>query len=137
MKNVVIAAVLAATVASPVFASSLEAGDVQMAFATESVQAVTLSGQEMKETEGALAPWIIGGIGGGVMGGAGYAYGYYNGNYNWSNSRFLGNVGTGVVIGATFGQAGALAGGGFSLGANVWRFNSFSLNQGVNTIWRR
>ena len=32
---------------------------------------------------------------------------------------------------------GAAAGGGLTVGANAWRFNSFALNSGVNKAWRR
>jgi len=34
-----------------------------------------LSPQEMKDTEGAVAPWVAGGIVGGIWGGAGYMHG--------------------------------------------------------------
>lgn len=81
---------------------------------------------------------------GGALGGGGYALGVYNGNYKWNTGAFLGNVATGALIGGSFGAAGAIASGGAkfipsltNMGANVWRFNSFSLNSGVNTIWRR
>lgn len=96
-----------------------------------------LSPEEMKNTEGALAPWIIGGGIGSLTGGGGYVYGWYRGNYSWNTSRFLGNVGTGALAGASFGTAGALAGGGLSVGANIWRVNSFSFNWGANHAWRR
>lgn len=99
----------------------------------ENIQVSELSNQEMKATQGAVAPWIIGGAVGGVSGGAMYSYGVWRGNYQWNTTRFLGNVGTGALIGGTFGAA---AGGGLSLGANVWRVNSVSANFGVNTIWR-
>ena len=32
---------------------------------------------------------------------------------------------------------GAAAGGGLTVGANAWRFNSFALNSGGNKAWRR
>ena len=101
----------------------------------ENIQATELSNQEMKDTQGALAPWVIGGAVGGLSGGAMYSYGVLKGNYQWNTNRFLGNVGTGALIGGTFGAAGAAAGGG--LGANIWRVNSFSTNFGANSIWRR
>ncbi|PCN59278.1 hypothetical protein CF596_14085 (plasmid) [Acinetobacter sp. YT-02] len=103
----------------------------------EKIQALELSNQEMKDTQGALAPWVIGGAVGGLSGGAMYSYGVWKGNYQWNTNRFLGNVGTGAVIGGTFGAAGAAAGGGLSAGANIWRVNSFSTNFGANSIWRR
>jgi hypothetical protein len=115
--------------------------DANQIFSMEGLQSTELSllsSQEMKDTEGALAPWLIGGLGGGAFGGGGYALGWYNGNYSWNTRRFLGNVGTGALAGATFGGAGALAGGGFfSAGTNIWRANNFGFNFGVNKIWRR
>lgn len=89
------------------------------------IQALELSNQEMKDTQGALAPWIIGG--------AMYSYGVWRGNYQWNTTRFLGNAGTSALISGTFGTA---AGSGLSVGANVWRVNSFSANFGVNSMWR-
>lgn len=96
-----------------------------------------LSSQEMKETEGAVAPWLVGGVVGGVMGGGGYAVGAMRGNYPFSTGRFIGNTATGVFFGATFGAAGAMAGGGMSAGANIWRANSAAANWGANNIWRQ
>ena len=120
--------------ASAVDASTvLVFGEPQVA----NIQAMELSMQEMKETQGALAPWVIGGIAGGTFGGLGYSYGVWTGNYNWNTTNFLGNVDTGALIGSTFGAVGAAAGGGLSVGANVWRINSFSTNFGLNSIWRR
>ncbi|MRN37664.1 hypothetical protein CRG49_002845 [Neisseria sp. N95_16] len=108
------------------------------------MQLAELSQKEMKETEGALAPWVAGGAIGGIVGGAGYAWGAYKGNYKWDNAKFAGNVGTGAVIGASFGTAGAIASGGAKFipsltnaGANVWRANSAIANNGANRVWRR
>lgn len=74
---------------------------------------------------------------GAAVGGVGYAYGWARGKYHWSNAKFVGNVTTGAVIGGAFGAAGAAAGGGLTVGANAWRFNSFALSSGVNKAWRR
>jgi len=100
------------------------------------MQLAALSRQEMKETEGAWFQFAIGG--------AGYALGVYRGNYSWNTGRFLGNVGTGALIGGTFGAAGAIASGGArfipsltNAGANIWRFNSATANFGANNAWRR
>jgi hypothetical protein len=108
--------------------------------AEKPMQLAALSGQEMKDTEGA---WLQFGIGG-LLGGAGYGWGVYRGSYSWNTSSFLGNVGTGALIGGTFGAAGAIASGGArfipsltNAGANIWRFNSAATNFGVNNIWRR
>lgn len=95
-------------------------------------QTQLMSKSEMKETQGAWVNWAVGG----AIGGAGYAYGAYRGNYPWNTSSFIGNVGTGALIGGTFGALGAAAGGGLSAGANIWRANSFIGNTGVNYIWR-
>ena len=96
-----------------------------------------MSRQEMDETEGAVAPWVAGGGIGAIVGGGGYAYGVWKGRYGWDTGAFAGNVATGALAGATFGGAGALAGGGWSAGANIWRFNSFAFNSGMNRFWRR
>ena len=96
-------------------------------------QVVALDNTEMKATEGEWVNWGLGGL----IGGAGYAYGAYRGNYSWNTTQFLGNIGTGALIGGTFGAAGAAAGGGMSLGANLWRANGFGMNYGVNLGWRR
>ena len=104
------------------------------AFNDHSGEMVLLSGQEMADTEGRWFNWA----GGGLIGGLGYTYGWYKGNYSWNNTRFAGSVGTGALIGGTFGAAGAAAGGGLSAGANIWRVNSFNVNYfGFNRIWRR
>jgi len=95
-----------------------------------------LSSEEMRKTEGAVAPWLVGGIGGGVLGGGGYAWGAMRGHYPFSPGQFIGNTATGAFFGATFGAAGALAGGGMSAGANIWRANSAAANWGANHIWR-
>ncbi len=87
----------------------------------------------MKSTKG---EWVNIALGG-ALGGIGYGYAVYAGNYNWNTAKFAGNVATGALIGGTFGAAGALAGGGLSLGANVWRANSFLANFGVNLGWRQ
>jgi len=108
------------------------------------MQLAALSGQEMKETEGTLAPWVVGGLVGGAWQGANYAWGAYRGNYAWNTSRFVGNVGTGALVGGSFGTAGAIASGGAkfipsltNLGANIWRGNAAVANWGANHIWRR
>lgn len=144
MKKYLAIVAITSTVSMSVMAqqqtSSLTTSDINNLFDVsklENIQALELSSQEMKDTQGALAPWIIGGAVGGISSGAMYSYGVWRGNYQWNTTRFLGNVGTGAVIGGTFGAAGAAAGGGLSVGANVWRVNSFSTNFGANSIWRR
>lgn len=151
LKSTLFAGVLAASLAVPAFAndapmatplSQFTAQDTQMLFEqdTQPMQLAALSSQEMKETEGA---WLQFAIGAG-LGGAGYAYGVYKGNYAWNTGNFIGNVGTGALIGGTFGAAGAIASGGArfipsltNAGANIWRFNSATANWGVNNVWRR
>lgn len=141
MKKAVIATLLSGAISVPAFAaSSNDLADANLIFNMDngqSMELAVLTPEEMKNTEGALAPWIIGGGIGSLTGGGGYVYGWYRGNYSWNTSRFLGNVGTGALAGASFGTAGALAGGGLSVGANIWRVNSFSFNWGANHAWRR
>ena len=151
LKSTLFAGVLAASLSVPAFANEgtvatplpqFTAADTQMLFEQDAkpMQLAVLSQQEMRETEGA---WVQFGIGG-ALGGAGYAWGVYRGNYAWNTRNFIGNVGTGALIGGTFGAAGAIASGGArfipsltNAGANIWRFNSATANWGVNHGWRR
>ena len=151
MKLNLFAGVLAASLAVPALANEdvlvasvpeFTAADTQQLFEQDAqpMQLAALSAQEMKETEGAWLNWVAGG----VLGGGGYALGVYRNQYSWNTSRFLGNVGTGALIGGTFGAAGAIASGGArfipsltNAGANIWRFNSATANWGVNQGWRR
>lgn len=111
--------------------------------AGQSMQLAALSGQEMKETEGAFINFGTAAFGG-FVGGAGFALSVHRGNSTWNTGRFLGNVGTGALIGGTFGAAGAAASGGArfipslrNAGANIWRFNGAAANFGPNLGWRR
>ena len=123
---------------TPITELSTKQADLSFAFDdAENLQAVFMTDKEMTETQGAVAPWVAGAGLGAAAGGIGYTYGWARGNYKWSNAKFAGNVTTGTVIGGTFGAAGAAAGGGLTVGANAWRFNSFALNSGVNKAWRR
>jgi hypothetical protein len=151
LKSTLFAAVLTASLVAPAFANDetltaplpqFTAADTQMLFEQDAMpmQLAALSSQEMRETEGA---WVQFGIGG-ALGGAGYTWGVYRGNYAWNTRNFIGNVGTGALIGGTFGAAGAIASGGArfvpsltNAGANIWRFNSATANWGVNHGWRR
>lgn len=137
-----------AMLTSPVMAQSLDnqafEAKVFHSDADKPMQLAELSAKEMKETEGAVAPWVVGGAIGGLAGGAGYAWGVYRGHYKWDNAKFAGNVASGAVIGGSFGTAGAIASGGAKFipsltnaGANVWRFNSAVANNGANRAWRR
>jgi hypothetical protein len=66
--------------------------------AGQSMQLVALSGQEMKETEGAWARFVVGGFAGGLYNGISY--------YNTPNRTFGGwttAIGSGVVGGAVGG----------------------------------
>lgn len=150
MKKFSILALTATVATAPAFAEttihyntpstelSTQTADLSFAFDdAENLQVVAMTDREMAETEGAVAPWVVGAGLGAVVGGVGYTYGWARGKYNWSNAKFAGNVTTGAVIGGTFGAAGAAAGGGLTVGANAWRFNSFALNSGVNKAWRR
>ena len=107
------------------------------------MQLAALSAQEMRETEGALAPWIVGGLGGAAWQGANYAWGAYRGNYAWNTNRFIGNVASGAMIGAGAGQLRFLASGVTGIrnlatpGGAIWAANGATMNWGVNHIWRR
>lgn len=117
-----------------------------------------LSQQEMKDTKGAILPiWVIAtgsGIVGGALGGLRYAYGATNisldfcsirgiceirsdARYDWDTGDFIGNIATGMIIGAGTGAASVVAGGGLSLGANLWRIDGAMLNFGTDMIWQR
>ena len=127
-----------AEVSAPVNNNQQVHNELAYAFGNNTVlQAKAITTQEMKDTQGAIAPWVAGGLLGGTIGGAGYTYGWARGNYQWSNAKFAGNVATGALVGGTFGAAGAAAGGGMTVGANIWRLNSVALNSGVNKAWRR
>ena len=127
-----------AEVSAPVNNNEQVQNELAYAFGENTdLQAKAMTGQDMQDTQGAVAPWVAGAGLGAAVGAAGYTYGWARGNYNWSNAKFAGNVGTGAVIGGTFGAAGAAAGGGMSVGANAWRLNSFSLNYGLNKAWSR
>ena len=108
------------------------------------MQLQAMTSQEMDETQGAVAPWVMGAAFGGAWQGANYAYGVYKGNYKWNHARFAGNVATGAIIGGSFGAAGHIASGGAKFipsltnaGANIWRGNSAVANWGANHAWRR
>jgi len=97
-----------------------------------------LSTQEMRDTQGAFFPvWASGALLGAGSGAFGYGLGVWQKHYDWDTQMFIGNVTTGAITGAGFGIIGAAAGGGYTVGANLWRFNNFSLNFGVNSYWRR
>ncbi|MEW5885705.1 MAG: hypothetical protein AB1735_03245 [Pseudomonadota bacterium] len=122
------------------------AADMQALFvpSTEPLRVAVLSAQEMEETQGALAPFAVGGLVGAGLGGGGFAWGVLRGHHPWNTGRFIGNVATGAAFGAGFGAAGAMASGGArfipsltNAGANIWRFNSLAANNGFNRAWRR
>lgn len=123
----------------------LNTADLNYAFGdSQDLQVQAMTQQEMDETQGAVAPWVIGAGVGGVWQGANYAYGVYKGDYKWSHAKFAGNVATGAAIGGSFGAAGHIASGGAKFipsltnaGANMWRGNSAVANWGANHAWRR
>ena len=144
LKQKVVALCAAVVMSSAVLADDLSVQPVSNVFDeskvfhltdNQSLNAVELSETEMKETEGQIAPWIIGGGIGATAGGVRYAYGVWKGDYEWDSKRFAGNVASGAVIGATFGAAGAAAGGG--VGAAIWGANGVILNNGVDRVWQR
>ncbi|WP_274584454.1 hypothetical protein V6667_02935 [Neisseria leonii] len=139
MKNKFAALIIATFVATPVMAQNFE----NQVFANQNVKAVELSQAEMKETQGAVAPMVIGAAFGAGASGITYAYGAWQGDYKWDTKKFAGNVATGAVIGGLTSGAGAIASNGAKFipsltnaGANVWRANSIIANYGVNKIFR-
>lgn len=96
-----------------------------------------LSREEMKSTEGAINPLLVGAVVGASTAAGTYIYGARKGNYPYSTKGLIGNTTTGATIGALSGGAGAAAGGGFSVGANIWRFNGAAANFGANQVWRQ
>lgn len=151
MKSAILFVVLASGLTASVFATEsvvptslnhASQSDVLSLFEADSrpLQLAVLSPKEMKETEGAWIQFAVGG----AIGAATYGWGYYRGQYDWNTTRFLGNVGSGALIGGTFGALGGLASGGArfipsltNAGANIWRFNSLTANFGANQYWRR
>ena len=146
--------VLAASLAVPVLANEgalvapvpeFTAADTQQLFEQDArpMQLAALSAQEMKETEGALAPWVAGGLGGGAWQGANYAWGAYQSRHAWNTRDFIGNIGSGALIGAGAGQLRFLASGISGIrnlatpGGAIWAANGAMANWGVNHIWRR
>lgn len=93
----------------------------------ENVQALELSNQEMKETEGALINFAVGGaIGFGTYAATNY---YLNKPITWQGSLY--SVGTGALTGGVGSALGRAAGGG--IGNVVWKANGMSLNAGLGT----
>lgn len=139
MKNKFAALIAATFVATPVMAQNID----NQVFANQNVKAIELSQTEMQETQGEVAPMVIGaGIGAGISG-VTYAYGAWKGDYKWDNKKFAGNVASGAVIGGLTGGAGAIASGGAKFipsltnaGANVWRANGAIANYGANKVFR-
>lgn len=100
MKKLLLTSALATTLASgSVLANpAVQQGDLDQIFAgkTQSIQVSTLSGQEMKETEGAWAVpgAVVGGLAGGVQYGASCMVA---GNCTWKGAAY--NVAGGAALG--------------------------------------
>lgn len=137
-----LAALLIFASPSPGFAESTKAisetDDQQRLFrepiAVENISA--LSADEMKRTEGAVNPILVGAAISAAVGGGGYMLGVNQGKYPYSTRGLVGNVATGAIIGGATGGLGAAAGGGFSAGANIWRANDAIGNFSANRVWR-
>jgi hypothetical protein len=101
------AAPLAAAAAQEAPANVLTQDDLVALFGAEEaqkpVQLAVLSEQEMRETEGALWPWVIRGGVMGTIGAAGFAWNAYsNGARGWDLAYAAGR---GFVVGAVGGVA--------------------------------
>jgi len=133
-------AVLALTPPEP-----FSAADMQALFVPshEPLRVAVLSPQEMEETQGALAPFAVGGLVGGAWQGATFAWGAHRGHHQWNTSRFVGNVATGALIGAGAGHMRFVSSGIAGIrnlrtpGGAIWAGNAAVANTGANFIWRR
>jgi len=100
------------------FSDSADLGDVKI-----------LSLDEMHSTEGAINPFVAGAaIGAGVNGikyGVGVAL---DKDRSFDKAELAKTMAAGAGIGALTGPAAGAAGGGLSVGANVWRFNGAAAN---------
>lgn len=80
-KQITAAMMILTMIAAPAMANSMENQVFEnQVFRTQAgtpMQLAELSPQEMKDTEGAVAPWVAGGIVGGIWGGAGYMHGAF------------------------------------------------------------
>ena len=93
----------------------------------ENIQALELSNQEMKETQGA---WINFAVGGAIGFGTYAATNYYlKKPITWQGSLY--SIGTGALTGGVGSALGRAAGGG--IGNVVWKANGVSLNSGLGT----
>ncbi|MDH0518684.1 hypothetical protein ACOTEO_11880 [Achromobacter xylosoxidans] len=99
-------------------------------------QLVALSKEEMKDTEGAVSPIIVGAALGALVNGGTYMVGVARDKYPYSTGALVANMTSGALIGATTGGLGAAAGGGLTAGANVWRANGAFANFGANQYLR-
>lgn len=99
------------------------------------VQALELSSQEMKETQGAVLPIIIPIVGGALLGVGGYALNRSITNKPWEPVGAVTSAGIGAVTGGIGGAGTSLAGGGIA-GNIAWRAPTFATGQILQQIPR-
>ncbi|KAF1013660.1 MAG: hypothetical protein GAK29_04704 [Acinetobacter bereziniae] len=99
------------------------------------VQALELSSQEMKETQGAVLPIVIPIVGGALLGVGGYALNRSITNKPWEPVGAVTSAGIGAVTGGIGGAGTSLAGGGIA-GNIAWRAPTFATGQILQQIPR-
>ncbi|BEV71729.1 hypothetical protein THUN1379_12110 [Paludibacterium sp. THUN1379] len=101
------------------------------------MQLATLSPQEMQDTQGAFNPAVAGAVIGAAGGGARYIAHTISNNQPWSGRMLAGSVASGAAVGAYIGTGAALAGGGRTVGAMIWRAKGEAMNIPIGKIWQR
>ena len=92
-----------------------------------------LSADEMRSTEGAINPFVAGAAAGAAINGIKYGIGVgFDKDRSFDKAELGKTMAAGAGIGALTGPAAAAAGGGLSVGANVWRFNGAAANYGAD-----
>lgn len=100
------------------FSDSADLSDVQV-----------LSVDEMRSTEGAINPFVAGAAIGAGFNGIKYGVGVaLDKERSFNKAELAQTMAAGAGIGALTGPAAGAAGGGLSVGANVWRFNGAAAN---------
>lgn len=105
MKKMIIATIVAGSISSHAFAENgsdlIDANLVFSVDESQSMELAILSPKEMKSTEGAWAPYLIGGGIGFVTGNYTYLVdSAFNDNSTWSWSSYARTVGTATAVGA-------------------------------------
>ena len=109
-----------------VFSESTDLSDVQV-----------LSLDEMRSTEGVINPFVAGAAIGAGFNGIKYGVGVaLDKDRTFDKAELAKTMAAGAGIGALTGPAAGAAGGGLSVGANVWRFNGAAANFAADKAMR-